>query len=112
MAYKMTTHAKARCQQRGVSSDVINLILNYGIESSAGGGLARVWIDRATYNYILQEFGAQVISVLDKARDFYLIVAEGRLIITAAPTTRRHYKMKHAPHPRCSPGRSWPTGRT
>jgi hypothetical protein len=46
MSLSMTTHARARMQQRGICAEALRELLAVGTASPAGGGLEIVFFDR------------------------------------------------------------------
>jgi hypothetical protein len=100
---RMSKHATTRCQQRGIRTEVINLILaNYDSDYNAGAGATALSISRRRLAQLLAEgFRAPVI---DQAGHTILIVADDGAIITAInrPTlfARFHYGAERLGHRR------------
>ena len=76
---KLTQHAKKRCQQRGFSKQIINLILTQGRNRPAPGGAMKIFFGRREYQEIISEL-KQAIQVMDKAKNGILIINDNRIL--------------------------------
>jgi hypothetical protein len=76
-----TDHAVARCQQRGISRDVVNLVLaNFDRDHHAGGGAAAISISKGRLRDL--ERAGYPIQLLERAARTVLLIAESGAIIT------------------------------
>jgi hypothetical protein len=102
----MTVHAATRCRQRGIKSEVVNLILtHFDRDHHAGAGARAVFISRQRLAE-LESVGVSA-AVIDRAGRTILILADDGAIVTAInrPTwfARFHYgadRLGHRRQPR------------
>lgn len=88
---RLTRHAEARRQQRGVPRLVIDLLLDYGVEESAGAGARTVFFDKRTRRRVLA-YAGPLASALAPFLDYYAVIGENGKVITVAP---RLGKVRH-----------------
>lgn len=84
----MTRHAQRRCQQRGLSPIVIDLLLKFGSSEPAGAGTTRVFIDKAARRRV-QAYAGPLTSKLSEHLDVYAVLGADGRVITAAHRTER-----------------------
>ncbi|MEG4582247.1 hypothetical protein QUA71_21915 [Microcoleus sp. MON1_C5] len=81
---ELTAHAYSRCQQRGISELVIDLVIQFGTEKNAGQGTRSVWADKQARKEIKAYVGNATFAVLEpQLKKVYLIVNE-EIIVTSA----------------------------
>ena len=73
-----TQHALARMQQRGISHQAVELLLNYG-RASYHRGMEILFFDRQAKK-ALQDLSAQSGCLWEKIRDNYLVLKNGTVI--------------------------------
>ena len=83
----LTKHARKRCQQRGISRDTLELILDYGRICQAPGGATKFFLGNKEYNKIMSDL-KQAMKLAERAKNGALILIDEQ-IITA-------YKAEHA----------------
>lgn len=88
---RLTRHAAVRQQQRGVPRLVIDLLLDYGVEESAGAGVRTVYFDKPTRRKVLA-YAGPLAPALTPFLDYYAVVGPDEQVITVAP---RLGKVRH-----------------
>lgn len=76
----MTHHAEIRCNQRGLSNDVLDIIQKFGRIIHAPGGVEKLFFGAKEHQHAVSEL-KRTIKLLDRAKNGTLIVA-GENIIT------------------------------
>jgi len=74
-----TTHATARCQQRGVSPFVIDLLLQFGRREHDHEGAEIVFFDRRAKKEVESYMGGSI-GKLNEQMDSYAVVSDGCVI--------------------------------
>lgn len=85
-----STHALERCQQRGISLDIVEQIYMYGTREWSAGALA-FRIDAQARRRMDRALGSQLANELsEQARGWYVVVsADEPVVITVARQLRR-----------------------
>jgi hypothetical protein len=83
-----TTHATVRCQQRGVSPFVIDLLLRFGRREHDHHGAEIVFFDRRAKKAV-ESYTGGTIGKLNEQMDSYAVVSEGCVITVGV----RHQKI-------------------
>lgn len=78
-----TNHATIRCQQRGVSPFVIDLLLRFGRREHDHKGAEIFYFDRRAKKAVESYMGG-IVGKLSEQMDSYAIVAEGCVITVGA----------------------------
>lgn len=81
---RMTRHAQARSQQRGVPPLVIDLLLAYGNVARAGAGASTYYFDKPGRRKVLA-YAGPLAAALTPYLDYYAVVADDQRVITVAP---------------------------
>lgn len=76
---KMTSHAKIRQKQRGMSCMILNVIEQNGRYKKAVGGAIKIYLGNREYQNIIHEIKS-FLQILDKARGGTLIINEDRIV--------------------------------
>lgn len=77
----MTRHARVRAQQRGISPQVIDWLLDYGNVHHDRGGTRRVYFDKKTRRRIRRDIDATLLRRHEHGLDAYAVLgADGHLI--------------------------------
>ena len=79
--YILTDHAEIRCQQRGLSKFIVDLILEFGNCSPAPGGATKVSLGKREHQRLSSEL-KKTLQTLDKAKGGNLILSD-QTVITA-----------------------------
>lgn len=84
----LTRHAQVRSQQRGIPPIVIDLILQFGSQESAGDGASKLFFDKAARRR-LQSYAGTLAPMLDEHLDAYAVVSQDNQIITVGHRIER-----------------------
>ena len=84
----LTDHARARMQQRGISTATLDALLDFGRTARAGGGCEIVFFDKRTRKR-LAHAGVIPSSEADRARKSYAIGESDGAVITVGHRYRR-----------------------
>jgi hypothetical protein len=82
-AGNLSKHASLRSQQRSISPDIIDAVIDFGKERHAGGGCFSYAFTDRTWRRFVEAVGPTA-RRLERARSAYVIVAENGLVVTAA----------------------------
>jgi hypothetical protein len=80
---KFSNHAALRIQQRSMSPDIIDAVIDFGKERHAGGGCVSYAFTDRTWRRFVEAMGPAA-RRLERARSAYVIVADNGLVVTAA----------------------------
>ena len=80
---KLSKHAALRSQQRSMSADIIDAVIDYGRERHAGRGCFSYAFTDRTWRQFVEAMGPAA-RRLERARSAYVIVGEDGLVVTAA----------------------------
>ncbi|WP_010337657.1 DUF4258 domain-containing protein [Sphingobium yanoikuyae] len=80
---KLSRHAALRSQQRSMSSDIIDAVIDFGQERHAGRGCFSYAFTDRTWRRFVEQMGSDARG-LERARNAYVIVAENGLVVTTA----------------------------
>ena len=83
-----TVHARSRCQQRGISPVVVDLIVDYGAEVRSHG-VSKYYLDRKARADLRRAVGPAELRQYERKLNCYVVVADDGVLITAAPRTAR-----------------------
>ena len=84
----LTTHARARMQQRGISASALDVLLDFGRVTRAGRGRELVFFDRKARER-LADAKALAAGEADRVCNSYAIVASDGKVITVGHRFRR-----------------------
>ena len=76
---KATTHAAVRCQQRGISPFMVDLLLRFGRREHDHKGAEIVFFDRRAKKEV-ESYTGGTIGKLSEQMDSYAIVSDGCVI--------------------------------
>jgi hypothetical protein len=85
---RATTHASTRCQQRGVSPFVVDLLLRFGRREHDHKGAEIVFFDRRAKKEVESYTGGSI-GKLSEQMDSYAVVSDGCVITVGV----RHKKI-------------------
>jgi hypothetical protein len=80
---KLSKHATLRSQQRSMSPDIIDAVIDFGRERHAGSGCFSYAFTDRTWRRFVEAMGPAA-RRLERARSAYVIVGEDGLVVTAA----------------------------
>lgn len=83
-----TQHASVRCQQRGISPEVVDVLLNYGSRKQRHGAEI-CFMDHRSRRRALDAMGRARFARVADHLNSYLVVADDGSIVTAAPRLHR-----------------------
>ena len=84
----ITKHAEARMQQRGVTLEALDLLLEYGARAHAGKGAEIVYFDKKARERLLKKPGNAAIKADSKQLKSYA-VCKGAMIVTVGKLYKR-----------------------
>lgn len=82
-----TAHAQTRCQQRSISSEVVDALLSYG-ERRRHDGADVYYLTKAARSRVAGALGTQY-RMMERALNSYIVVSDDGQVITAARRYRR-----------------------
>ena len=85
---RLTQHAQARMQQRGISAATLDALLDFGRFTPAGGGREIVYFDKRARERLARA-AALPPAEADRLCNNYAIVESDGLVITVGHRTRR-----------------------
>lgn len=74
-----TTHATVRCQQRGVSPFVVDLLMRFGRREHDHAGAEVVYFDRRAKREV-ESYTGGVLGKLSEHMDSYAVVSDGCVV--------------------------------
>lgn len=84
----LTQHAAARCQQRGISAEAVDLLLTFGRRRFRHGAEI-CFMDRSGRQKAKKALGRQQFARMAAKLNTYVVVSTEGSVITAAPRLRR-----------------------
>ncbi len=85
-----SNHARHRCRQRGISGEVVGVLLDFGRRRHRHGAEV-CFMDKAARTRARRVMGASAYARIVDRLDSYVVVGEDGLILTAA---QRHRRLK------------------
>lgn len=82
MQSPLTAHARARMQQRGISPQALEVLLDYGREAHDNRGCRIVRFDKRSRRRVLRELGSERYRRLERYFNAYAIVAADDAVVT------------------------------
>jgi len=76
---EFTHHARKRCQQRGISGEALELILDYGRICHAPGGAIKLFLGKKEYRELMNGL-KQAMKVIERAKNGTLILANEKIL--------------------------------
>lgn len=83
-----TTHSQARCQQRGIRPDVVDVLLTYG-RRKVRHGAEVCFMDKISRARAREDLGSKQYARIADRLNSYVVVSENGQLITAAPRLHR-----------------------
>ena len=89
MTFRLTDHARARLQQRGIPEPILEYLLAYGstIHDHRGGEL--VFFDHHAREQLRRTQGAEAFKKLEPKLDTYAVIADDGVVLTVGHRTKR-----------------------
>lgn len=89
MTASLTSHARARLQQRGISSQVLDCLLLFGrkIHDHQGGQI--IYFDRQARERLRRQSGPAHFKVLESKLDAYAVIGPDGAVLTVGHRTKR-----------------------
>ena len=82
MLSPLTSHARARMQQRGIPPAVLQLLLDYGREAHDHRGCLIVRFDKRSRQRVLRELGPERFRRVERHLDAYAVIAADDAVMT------------------------------
>ena len=83
-----TQHAQVRCQQRGISSEIVDVLLSFGAQRYRHGAEI-YYMDRPARDQAAKVLGKPRYAKIADRLNTYIVVSPDGDLITAAPRRRR-----------------------
>lgn len=84
-----THHARVRMQQRGISDEALDLLMQYGRSAHNHQGQVLVYMDRQLRKAALRACGREAGKAIDRVKGLYAVVGNNGLVITVGHRYRR-----------------------
>ena len=85
---RYTAHGAARCRQRGIRHEVVDLLLDYG-QQGRHHGADVIYMNKKARLQARRELGRRMFARIADRLDAYLVVSDDGAVITGAPRLRR-----------------------
>ena len=82
MLSSLTSHARARMQQRGISPAALELLLEYGREAHDHRGCRIVRFDKRSRRRVLRELGPERFRRVERHLGAYAVIAADDAVVT------------------------------
>ena len=79
-----TYHSTARCQQRGISSDAVDVLINFGKWKYVKGGSRAYYMDKKTRKKAEARMGKARYKKIESQLDCFAIVTDDQIAVTVA----------------------------
>jgi hypothetical protein len=87
-----TEHATSRLRQRGIPTELLDLLMSYGDESHDGHGARVIGFSRRTRRRLRQEIGDKLYARWESRLNVYAVVAANESLITVGHRLSRLYR--------------------
>jgi Domain of unknown function (DUF4258) len=84
----LTEHARARMQQRGITRDALELLLDFGRETHDHRGCTIVRFDKRSRRHVLRALGPEALRRMERYFNAYAVVAEDDAVVTVGHRLR------------------------
>lgn len=85
---KITNHARARCQQRGIPMILIGLLEQFGASEPAGDGASKFYFDKTSRRRV-KAYAGPISAYLEQHLDVYAVIGPDGQVITIAHRIER-----------------------
>ncbi len=89
MSLRLTNHAHARLQQRGISSQVLEYLLQFGRVTHDHHGAEIVYFDQQARKRLLRQSGPIEYKALESKLDAYAVIGSDGAVLTVGHRTKR-----------------------
>lgn len=86
---RLSRHAQIRCQQRGISPFVIDLLFKFGASEPAGDKTEKLFFDKRSRKHVASYTGGRI-KATDEDLDVYAIVSGPKIITTGHRLKKIH----------------------
>ena len=86
---RMTQHAQARMQQRGIRMQTLEFLLDHGSVAYDHRGAAVVYFDKKAKSRLQKTGGRQAYRAMEKQLNTYAVVARDGAVVTVGRRDRR-----------------------
>lgn len=86
--HRMTDHAQARIQQRGIHPDAVEIVLGYGSFRHAKGGATSYYMDKPAHQRARRSLEGNLYRHFADKLDIYVVVYGDAAILTVAHNHR------------------------
>ena len=83
-----TGHGAARCRQRGIQREVVDVLLDYG-QQGRHRGAEVIYMNRKSRLQARRDLGERMFARIAERLDAYLVVSDDGAIITGAQRLKR-----------------------
>ena len=89
MTLNLTNHAQARLQQRGISSHILDCLLQYGrkVHDHRGGEI--IYFDHQTRERLRSQAGSKQYKTIESKLDAYAVISCDGAVVTVGHRTKR-----------------------
>jgi hypothetical protein len=91
----LTDHARARMQQRGITTDALELLLDFARETHDHRGCTIVRFDKRSRRRVLRALGRDAYRRVERWLDAYAVVAEDDAVVTVGHRLRSSSRTRH-----------------
>ena len=92
---EFTAHGQARCRQRGIGQDVVEVLMEYG-ESGRHKGADVMFMDRQSRLRARRALGQRVYARIADRLNAYLVISDEGRIISTRPGSTAGMKVEEA----------------
>ena len=85
----LTQHAKARMQQRGISTTALESLLAYGAEAHDHYGATVIYFDKKARTRLLKGSGRKRYGAIEKQLNAYAVIGADGAVLTVGHRSRR-----------------------
>lgn len=89
MYAELTQHAQARMQQRGIPTEIVEQLVDFGRVTHDHHGGRIVWFDRASRMRLQREYGRTFYRSVEKHLDAYAVLDREGRVVTVGHRFRR-----------------------
>lgn len=87
----LSAHARARMQQRGISTDTLDVLFRFGREAHDHHGGTIIYLDKPARARIAREFGAEAMRTLASGFRVYAVLGRWGEVVTVG---HRHTRIR------------------
>lgn len=76
---KMSKHAEIRSQQRGISHDVLEVVMKYGRSTNVSGGASKLFFGNKEYSSVISKL-KKIMKTLERAKGSTIVLGGDQII--------------------------------